>query len=147
MKCWQENSGSTGIHLLFLHIYFRYYMISLNEPFGHGRKKTKSMQRLIAKKGPIDRFALMCAGTSSRSSWINRISLFLVPLNPYPAFHSICNELVQKKFLFPWQEDHHHEIWEWLKWRSDHHSDLFPNPWQEKTTSCGYDYDYDWWGK
>ena len=82
IKCWQENSGSTGITFLFLHIYFRYYMISQNEPFGHGRKKTKSMQRLIAKKGPIDLFALMCAGANSRSHWKSRKSLFLVPLNP-----------------------------------------------------------------
>ena len=41
IKCWQENSGSTGIYLLFLHIYFRYYMIFQNEPFGHGRRKDK----------------------------------------------------------------------------------------------------------
>ena len=81
-KCWQENSDSTGITFLFLHIYFRYYMISQKEPFGHSRKKTKSMQRLIAKKGPIDLFALMCAGANSRSHWISRKSLFLVPLNP-----------------------------------------------------------------
>ena len=67
IKCWQEKSGSTGIYFLFLHIYCRYYMISPNELFGHGRIQTKSMQRLIAKKGPIDQFALMCAGPNSRS--------------------------------------------------------------------------------
>ena len=38
-------------------------------------------------KGPVEPYAKMCAGDNSRSYWINRISLFPVPLNPYRTHH------------------------------------------------------------
>ena len=48
-------------------LYFRYYMIFQNEPFDQGRTRINAIQIMIAKKGPIDLFALMSNRTNSRS--------------------------------------------------------------------------------
>ena len=44
-------------------------------------REKKSFKELIAITGPVEPYAKMCAGDNSRSYWINRISLFPVPLN------------------------------------------------------------------
>ena len=57
---------------------------SEREIFLPDRKNKNSFKELIAMKGPVESDAKKCAGDNSGSNWINRISLFPVPLNPYP---------------------------------------------------------------
>ena len=56
---------------------------SEREIFLPDRKNKNSFKELIAMKGPVESDAKKCAGDNSGSYWINRISLFPVPLNPY----------------------------------------------------------------
>ena len=55
---------------------------SEREIFLPDRKNKNSFKELIAMKGPVESDAKKCAGDNSGSYWINRISLFPVPLNP-----------------------------------------------------------------
>ena len=55
---------------------------SEREIFLPDRKNKNSFKELVAMKGPVESDAKKCAGDNSGSYWINRISLFPVPLNP-----------------------------------------------------------------
>ena len=82
-----ENSGKTGISSLFFAHIFQIMQDILTGNFLPHTWRRKDRRKSDCNKWTRWMCAKKCSGDNSRSYWINRISLFPVPLNPYDLDH------------------------------------------------------------